>query len=863
MKMSFIRLVPSHSSFLILLFLFLFPLLGWAQTIVGGIIYTNTTWTLAGSPYILQSQNIIVDPGITLTIDPGVNVKFAATRSIQIDGTLRAIGTASQPITFTSNATNPQPGDWGYILINNSSSPYNFSSEAGCILQHCIIEYAGGVTVNNNGALRLDNARPYIDSTIFRFNKMQAIRVFNLAHKLYINGCAVQNNTADTGIIYCGGIDTGRVFIENTTISYNTSSLGINNVYYSAGIVSVLLSVSIKNCTITNNDGSGIWGNKISAVDTISNCIIANNREGLSFPWYYVNSNGFSAVVTGNEISNNARNGIYFDYSYFDCLTCSFNISGNSIIGNGQNGIKFNGGPIHSDSIKIYNNTVKSNGIDGISFSVTNYGNTILLIDNTVSDNLQNGILITSSGSSYGGNSYFFSGNNIEKNIKNGLSFAGNLGSNKYYFSGNKFNYNSEDGILLTGKSWKGNFEIDQNFICGNNGSGIHWNSNTTGNLYAKDTINISRNFILNNISGGGIKIIRSQVLQADLNVFQNIISKNSSTGEGGGLFLNLGNGNTTIMENTIINNYAPNSSAIYYQGPNSITINKNTVVGNLNTGPAPARAVYILTTTVAPDHQFRYNNVFNSSANAPHYELWFAGANNDSLNARNCYWQKNSLSEVYDVIYDYIDSSILGRVYPSPFEATPVITAPVTPVQNTQRTDLGGGSIKVQWSSNQESDISGYRIYWGNPTGFSFSNFIDVGNDTSYIFDSDSITINDTIAITAYDNNANGVNDQVEGQESWFSESPSTVLPISETKTPENSEINIFPNPGTNSITITSKSGDEIKIFDGRGRIIKRFENFEGDLIFSTDEFDTGIYFLMLFYKHQLLSRKSFVVVK
>jgi len=44
-----------------------------AQTSVSGGIYSNTTWTLANSPY-LMTNNIVVFPGVTLTIEPGVEV---------------------------------------------------------------------------------------------------------------------------------------------------------------------------------------------------------------------------------------------------------------------------------------------------------------------------------------------------------------------------------------------------------------------------------------------------------------------------------------------------------------------------------------------------------------------------------------------------------------------------------------------------------------------------------------------------------------------------------------------------------------------------------------------------------------------
>ena len=55
-------------------------------------------WTLAGSPY-WSVGGVRVDPGVTLDISPGVVVKEG---TIEVWGSVNAIGTSTQPITFTS-----------------------------------------------------------------------------------------------------------------------------------------------------------------------------------------------------------------------------------------------------------------------------------------------------------------------------------------------------------------------------------------------------------------------------------------------------------------------------------------------------------------------------------------------------------------------------------------------------------------------------------------------------------------------------------------------------------------------------------------------------------------------------------------
>lgn len=85
-------------------------------------ITTNTTWT-AGNTYLLQGQ-IYVKNGATLTIEPGVTVlgdKNTAGSGLFITqgSKLNAVGTASNPIVFTSNQAPGARalGDWGGIIL--------------------------------------------------------------------------------------------------------------------------------------------------------------------------------------------------------------------------------------------------------------------------------------------------------------------------------------------------------------------------------------------------------------------------------------------------------------------------------------------------------------------------------------------------------------------------------------------------------------------------------------------------------------------------------------------------------------------------------------------------------------------------
>jgi hypothetical protein len=69
---------------------------------VSGTISANTTWTLTNSPYVMTGS-VTVASGVTLTVEPGVLVQGnASSRQLIVNGTLSAVGTVTQPITFTS-----------------------------------------------------------------------------------------------------------------------------------------------------------------------------------------------------------------------------------------------------------------------------------------------------------------------------------------------------------------------------------------------------------------------------------------------------------------------------------------------------------------------------------------------------------------------------------------------------------------------------------------------------------------------------------------------------------------------------------------------------------------------------------------
>jgi hypothetical protein len=137
------------------------------------------------------------------------------------------------------------------------------------------------------------------------------------------------------------------------------------------------------------------------------------------------------------------------------------------------------------------------------------------------------------------------------------------------------------------------------------------------------------------------------------------------------------------------------------------------------------------------------------------------------STDARNNYWGAFSDSEISNLIYDTDDDINLGPVNYSNYLTTPNTKAPISCPTNFFRSATNN-AITFTWNANKESDIDGYRLYYKSNGPFAFKNSIDVGKKTTFV--SAELSMSDTVMITAYDYEANGTNDQIEGHESWFS---------------------------------------------------------------------------------------------
>ena len=230
-------------------------------TNVSGGIYSNTTWTLNNSPYIV-TDTIVVFPGVTLTIEPGVVVKFDSLIYIEIrQATLIANGTITDSIKFTSNSNNPYPGIWNYVALNSASNS---------IINYCSFQFAN-VGLGDIGFNTLIKNCNFI-------NNLTGLSTYN-----NVDSCNFTNNTS------YGLESSNNMTVTNCNIEYNDVGCGLNG-------------SSLRNCNIKYNT-TGIQNSGI----TIDSCTISNNVIGLYDNWFQSMTH---TLIENSIIDSNSNIGI-------------------------------------------------------------------------------------------------------------------------------------------------------------------------------------------------------------------------------------------------------------------------------------------------------------------------------------------------------------------------------------------------------------------------------------------------------------------------------------------------------------------------------------------------------------------------
>jgi len=350
-------------------------------------------------------------------------------------------------------------------------------------------------------------------------------------------------------------------------------------------------------------------------------------------------------------------------------------------------------------------------------------------------------------------NGNYLSGSIIDySNIEygGGYSVKGSLQIQKSfpYISNSIIRYGASNGIYAFFQVSGGPLYLMKNTIAFHNNFGIY--------IDDRAPVVIKGNIIYSNNSG--VNFMSAGQFMGNPIVFQNnLLIKNGSLSSSSSV-ITWTDSYINITNNNFISNncdYVLYPTAHYQNGSN---IKYNTFYSNNSK---------LLVLFDFP-HLFQNNNLLVNNCNYFLSNKYASG----SVDATNNWWGTINGSEISKKIFDWNNDNSLELINYNPILNKINIDAPISPPTGLSKNTLGNALI-VNWNKNKESDVAGYKLYFGSFDGIKFSDTIDVGIDTTYTFIGKSIS--DLILVTAYDAQKDNNDDLLEGHESWYS---NDVLP-------------------------------------------------------------------------------------
>lgn len=210
----------------------------------GTMLGENLIWTKEKSPYLV-SGTVVVKKGTTLTIEPGVDVQFAGNYGITVEGTIKAIGTETEKISFYGIGE----GENNWLGINGRND--NLS-----MLKYVDIQ---GTTKGLQGKMTVFDSK--INTNQFAlYNFSGEVNDSDVNGNVYTNCGTLLNNRiilASFESSFTDSLLTGNVISGNNE-QVVLEGVGENNSFAN---LTVNMTAGIKNCTFSNctvsfNEGS-------------------------------------------------------------------------------------------------------------------------------------------------------------------------------------------------------------------------------------------------------------------------------------------------------------------------------------------------------------------------------------------------------------------------------------------------------------------------------------------------------------------------------------------------------------------------------------------------------------------------------
>ena len=261
-------------------------------TTVNGTLTSDTEWTQADSP-IDFNGSVTVSSNVTLTIDAGVTVNFGM-YSLNVAGTLMAVGTPSNPVTFlASNSSSSVPSNY-VVAASIFFGPINIPlSELNC--SGSIIQY----TLLNEINIQISNSSPKIDNCLFDFTAPYTQPISIIGGSPTISNCTIDYNVqgfTGSGNVNSISVFSGGPLITNNKFEGNYYNFTSNDIYVENGAPVITNNSFASNYASSNNNGI--------TVNSGTAQITYNEFQGNGYLTAIVDSSPTSFTVSNNVFSN-------------------------------------------------------------------------------------------------------------------------------------------------------------------------------------------------------------------------------------------------------------------------------------------------------------------------------------------------------------------------------------------------------------------------------------------------------------------------------------------------------------------------------------------------------------------------------
>ncbi len=311
--------------------------------LVGGALATNVSW----SGTIVVTSSVVVPNGLTLTVQPGTQVRIAASLSItaQAGGTINVQGSARDPVRFIPNVGSTAwgnlsgTGNGATVTIRHAElwrGGINLGTAATGLIEDCYIHEVSSAIVANSAALVTvrrvhvshfgetiyNSTLVLVEDSLFEnltSPSSDAVELQGAPPGCIVRRCTLRNGSgANTDAFDCNG--SRNVLIADCVIhSFTDKAISFGSAGQGGQTSSGMV---VSNCLIYNvNIGIAL---KDSATASFYHNTIVDSASGLSFYQKFVGdggghmTNGFNNILFNNTTNVGLYDGSTLVMTYSD-----------------------------------------------------------------------------------------------------------------------------------------------------------------------------------------------------------------------------------------------------------------------------------------------------------------------------------------------------------------------------------------------------------------------------------------------------------------------------------------------------------------------------------------------------------------